>query len=139
MPNTFRLEIATPERLLIQEEVTEAQIPARTGELGIRPEHAPLIAELGLGTLSYVIGGRRREVFVAGGIVEVLPDRTRVLANAAERPDEIDVKRAEESLRRANERILNPKPGIDIARALNAMKRAQARLNAAGKPVGAGH
>lgn len=139
MMNIFMLEIATPERLLIQEEVTEAQIPAKTGELGIRPEHAPLIAELGLGTLSYVTDGRRHEVFVAGGIVEVLPDHTRVLAEAAEHPDEIDVKRAEESLRRANERILNPKPGVDIARALNAMTRAQARLKAAGKPVAAGH
>lgn len=132
MPQTFTLEIATPERLLIQEEATEAQIPAKTGEIGVRPEHAPLIAELGIGVLSYVAGGRRREMSVAGGLVEVLPERTRVLADAAEHPNEIDAKRAEESMRRANERLAGgPNLGIDAARALNALRRAQARLRAA--------
>src|SRR5215831_15086431 len=135
MAVTFRLEIATPERLVIREDVTEAQIPAKRGELGVRPEHAPLIAELGIGVLSYVSDGRRREMSVGGGVVEVLPDRTRVLADTAERPDEIDVKRAEESMRRANERLAGgARLGVDVARALNALRRAQARLRAAGKP-----
>ena len=128
---SFTLEIATPQRLLIREQVSEAQIPARTGELGVRPEHAPLIAELGTGVLSYLADGRRREMVVSGGVVEVLPDRTRVLADVAEHADEIDAKRAEEAVRRATERLTRPELGLDVARALNALHRAQARLQAA--------
>ncbi len=131
MAHTFTLEVATPERLLIREEVSEAQIPALQGEIGVRPDHAPLIAELGIGPLSYIAAGRRREMAVSGGIVEVLPDRARVLANAAEHADEIDVRRAEEALRRANARLLNPFPGHDVARTLNALRRAQTRLQIA--------
>ncbi len=128
---SFTLEIATPERLLIREQVSEAQIPARTGELGVRPEHAPLIAELGTGVLTYLADGRRREMVVCGGVVEVLPDRTRVLADVAEHADEIDAKRAAEAQRRASERLTRPELGLDVARALNALHRAQARLQAA--------
>ncbi len=134
MAATFTLEIATPERLVIREEVAEAQIPAKQGELGVRPDHAPLIAELGIGILSYVENGRRKELSVSGGVVEVLPERTRVLADTAERADEIDVKRAEESMRKANERLAGgPNLGIDVGRALNALRRAQARIKAAGQ------
>ena len=129
--SAFTLEIATPERLLIREQVGEAQIPARQGEIGVRPEHAPLIAELGIGVLSYVANGLQRELSVSGGVVEVLPDRVRVLADLAEHADEIDVKRAEESLRRASERLARPELGLDVARALNALHRAQARVKAA--------
>ena len=128
---SFTLEIATPERLLIREQVSEAQIPARQGELGVRPEHAPLIAELGTGVLTYLADGRRREMVVCGGVVEVLPDRTRVLADVAEHADEIDAKRAAEAQRRASERLTRPELGLDVARALNALHRAQARLQAA--------
>jgi len=128
---SFTLEIATPERLLIREQVSEAQIPAQTGELGVRPEHAPLIAELGTGVLTYLADGRRREMVVSGGVVEVLPDRTRVLADVAEHTDEIDAKRAAEAVRRASERLTRPELGLDVARALNALHRAQARLQAA--------
>ncbi len=131
--NRMMLEVATPERLLIREEVSEAQIPAREGEIGARPEHAPLIAELGTGVLSYVKDGQRKQLSVSGGLVEVLPDRVRVLADFAEHPDQIDVKRAEEALKRASERLLHPELGVDTARALNALHRAQARLKAAGR------
>jgi len=131
--STLTLEIVTPERLLIREEVSEAQIPTRQGEIGVRPDHAPLIAELGIGVLAYVAGGRRRELTVAGGVVEVLPDRVRVLADVAEHADQIDVKRAAEAVKRANQRLLHPELGVDIARALNALERAQSRLRAAGQ------
>lgn len=131
MAASFQLEIATPERLLIREQVTEAQIPAANGYLGILPGHSPLLAELGTGDLSYVSEGRRQDLAVNGGWVEVLPDHVRVLATSAERAAEIDIARAEASLRRANERLTNPVPGVDVARALNAAKRAQARLDAA--------
>jgi F-type H+-transporting ATPase subunit epsilon len=133
MAQQFLLEIVTPERLLVREEVTEAQIPGREGEIGARPEHAPLLTELGIGVLSYVSDGRRRELSVGGGLAEILPDRVRVLADQAERADEIDVKRAEEAMRRANERLRGANLGLDVARALNALRRAQTRLKVAGK------
>jgi F-type H+-transporting ATPase subunit epsilon len=131
--SAFTLEIATPERLLIREQVTEAQIPAAQGEIGVRAEHAPLIAQLGIGVLSYVKDGRRKDLSVAGGVVEVLPNHVRVLADVAEDADEIDVKRAEEAVRRASERLMHPELGVDVARALNALRRAQTRLHAAGQ------
>ncbi|MCC6862538.1 MAG: F0F1 ATP synthase subunit epsilon [Bryobacterales bacterium] len=132
MADTFELEIATPERLLIREQVNEAQIPARNGYLGVLPEHSPLIAELGTGELSYTVGPHRRFLSVDGGFVEVLPDRVRVLADRAEKADEIDMERARAALERARDRLSNPNTAIDVARALNALKRAQARVTAAG-------
>lgn len=131
--STFTLEIATPERLLLREQVSQAQIPAQGGEIGVRPEHAPLLAELGIGVLSYVSEGRPKSLVVAGGVVEVLPDHVRVLADTAENADEIDARRAQEAERRADERLTHPELGLDVARALNALKRAQARLRAAGQ------
>jgi F-type H+-transporting ATPase subunit epsilon len=131
MEETFELEVATPERLLVREHVTEAQIPVANGYIGVLAGHAPLLAALGTGTLSYVAGGRRRHMAVNGGWVEVVTAQVRVLADTAEHADEIDVQRAEAALRRAHERLLHPVPGLDVARALNALRRAQARLEAA--------
>ena len=131
MADKFQLEIATPDRLLIREQVSEAQVPAANGYLGVLPGHAPLLAELGTGELSYVSGGKRQSLSVSGGWVEVLPDRVRVLATHAEKASEIDARRAEEALHRAEEHLAHPDAGIDVARALNAMTRAQARLAAA--------
>jgi F-type H+-transporting ATPase subunit epsilon len=132
MADTFELEIATPERLLIRAEVREAQVPAANGYLGILPEHSPLLAELGSGELSYAMpNGMRKCLAVDGGWVEVMPGRVRVLATHAEKADEIDTARAEAALARASERLAHPIEDLDVARALNAMKRAQARLAAA--------
>jgi F-type H+-transporting ATPase subunit epsilon len=131
MADTFELEIATPERLLIRDLVNEAQIPARNGYIGVLPGHSALMCELATGELSYTSGGRRRYLSVNGGFAEILPDRVRVLADGAERADEIDLARAQAALDRARERLEHPAAGTDIARALNAMKRAQARLAAA--------
>jgi len=131
MAATFELEIATPDRLLIKEQVTDAQIPAGTGALGVLPDHAALIAELGVGELSYGLPEGRHRLFIGNGWVEVLDNHVRVLADRAERPNEIDVARAEKSLKRAQDRI--GQSGIDVARAINAMKRAEARLALAKK------
>jgi|YelNatPaOPRAMG01_1025707.scaffolds.fasta_scaffold209183_2 F-type H+-transporting ATPase subunit epsilon len=133
MAEVLELEIATAERLLVREHVTEAQIPAANGYIGVLPGHAPLLSELGTGVLSYVSERRRRALAVSGGWIEVLGDSVRVLASAAEKADEIDVHRAEEALKRARSRLERSDPTLDIARALNAMKRAQARLEAAQK------
>ena len=132
MADTFQLEIATPERLLVQEQVTEAQIPGAEGMLGILPEHAPLLSELGTGELSYTTSAGRRSIVVSGGWLQVLQNHVRVLADRAELANEIDAARAEAALKRAQERLnQTAAANIDVARALNAAKRAEARLAAA--------
>lgn len=132
MAGLLELEIATPERYLLKEKVVEVDVPGANGMLGILPEHAPLISELGCGSLMFKTEtGQSRVLSICGGYVEVGSNHVRVLAGRAEYADEIDVKRAEESLQRANERLLHPTADVDVARALNAMQRAQARLAAA--------
>src|SRR5262249_13648299 len=128
---TFQLEVATPERLVISEAVTEAQIPAKEGYIGVLPGHAPLLSELGTGYASYLVDGKRYYLAIHGGFVEVLPDKVRVLATAVEKAEEIDVQRAEAALLRAQEAISSPNVAADPAVALAAMYRAQARIEAA--------
>ena len=131
MADSFELEIATPERQLLSEDVTEAQIPGKDGYLGILPGHAPLLGLLGIGVLTYVIGGHKRHLSIHGGFLEVLPDHVRVLADLAERAEEIDAERARRALQRAQANAINPSLGVEPAEALAAMLRAQARLAAA--------
>ncbi len=131
MPDALSLEIVTPERLLVQEDVTAVQVPAATGYLGILPGHAPLLAELGIGFLTFEGGGKRWSLAVHGGYLEVLANRVRILATVAERAEEIDVERAKAALKRAQDEMVNPSLGVDPAAALGAMARAQARLDAA--------
>ncbi len=133
MAESFDLEVATPERLLVKEQVEEAQIPAREGYLGVLPGHAALLSMLGTGPLSYTCGGRKRYLSVHGGFVEVLPNQVRVLANFAERAEEIDIERARKDLVRAQEQVMNPALGVEPAAALEAAAAAQARIEAAEK------
>ncbi|MGO9240351.1 MAG: F0F1 ATP synthase subunit epsilon [Bryobacteraceae bacterium] len=131
MAGTIVLEVATPERLMLKEQVSEVQVPGAEGVLGILPEHAALLSELGAGALRYTpAGGRPHYLAVSGGWVEVKDNTVRVLADTAEHGNDIDTRRAQEALQRANQRLLNPTGDVDIARALNALKRAQARLEA---------
>lgn len=137
MAGTILLEVATPERLMLKEAVVEVVVPGANGEMGILPEHAPLLSELAPGALRYTVAGQRqRSMCVSGGWVEVSQHSVRVLANTAENADDIDQKRAQDSLQRANRRLLNPTGDVDIARALNSLKRAQARLDAAKAATG---
>src|SRR5579864_5306075 len=131
MADAFQLDVATPERLIVEERVTEAQIPARGGYLGVLPGHAALVAELQSGVLSYVAAGRSRYLAIHGGFVEVLPDHVRVLADLGERAEEIDVARAQAALERAQKTLEEPHVDLDPAAALDEMQRAQARLEAA--------
>jgi len=131
MAEMLSLEIVTPERLLVREEVTAVQVPAANGYLGILPGHAALLAELGTGFLNYEAGGKRWYLAVHSGYLEVLCDRVRVLATAGERAEEIDVERAKAAMKRAQEQVFNASLGVDPAFALGAMARAQARLDAA--------
>ena len=131
MAELLALEVATPERELVREDVSEVQVPARNGYLGILPGHAPLVSLLGTGFLSYGAGGGKRYLSVQGGFVEVLADRVRVLANAAVRAEEIDVEGARADLKQALEQAVNPAAGVDPAAALEALVWAQARVDAA--------
>jgi F-type H+-transporting ATPase subunit epsilon len=128
--DTVELEVATPERELVREPVRDLQVPGKNGYMGILPGHAPLLGLLGIGTLTYVSAadGKKRYLSIHGGFVEVLEDRVRVLADVAERAEEIDVQRARTALQRAQDEGLNPALGVDPAAALAAMMRAQARL-----------
>jgi F-type H+-transporting ATPase subunit epsilon len=131
MAETLSLEVVTPERLLVREEVTAVQAPAANGYLGILPGHAPLLAELGAGFLNYEAGGKSWYLAVHCGYLEILDDKVRVLATAAERAEDIDVERAKAAMKRAQEQ--SSKGPVDVAPAviLGAMARAQARLDAA--------
>ncbi len=128
MSTTFLLEVATPEKLVVRNDASEAQIPGSEGMLGILPGHAPLISEIEAGELSYTMDGQRHVLAIAKGWVEISGNHVRVLVDSCETADQIDIARAEESLKRALERLHSPKGELDLARALNAAKRAQARI-----------
>jgi len=124
------LEIVTPDRALVRESVDEVQVPAADGYMGILPGHTPLLATLQVGQLTYRIGQQTTEMHVAFGFVEVLPDRVTVLAQVAERAEDIDIERAEAAKRRAEERLAQATQGqgIDFERARVAMMKSLIRL-----------
>jgi F-type H+-transporting ATPase subunit epsilon len=130
MAEALDLEIVTPERLLVKEQVSEVQVPAKDGYLGILPGHAALLSELGTGFLSYTVGSRKRFLAIQGGFVEVLPEQVRILANIAEKAEEIDVEKARTALQKAADDMDNPALAVDPARALEAVALAQARVSA---------
>jgi F-type H+-transporting ATPase subunit epsilon len=122
------LEVVTPEREIAHEQVAEVQIPGLDGYLGVLPGHAPLLSKLGIGKLSYSAGGHWRNLAVHGGFLEIRDDHVRVLADAAERPEEIDVERARRAEERARQRELDPHLGLDPADAVAAVLRAETRI-----------
>ena len=133
MPDTFQLEIVTPEKMVVRDVAEEAQIPTKNGYLGILPGHAPLITELAVGEITYRSGASTHHLAVAWGFAEVLPDKVTILAETAERPEEIDVKRAQEARQRAEELLKSGKTEVDYERAEDALKRADTRLQVAEK------
>src|SRR5579872_5107201 len=133
MPDTFQLEIVTPEKKVVDTAATEAQIPGKNGYLGVLPGHAPLITELAVGEIKYRDGGEERRLAVAWGFAEVLPDKVTILAETAERPSEIDVERARKAKARAEQRLTSGDPSVDVERSLNALHKAETRLDVAEK------
>jgi len=133
MAETLELEVATPERELVREQVSEVQLPGKNGYLGVLPGHAPLLGLLGIGTLTYIADGSKRYISVHDGFLEILEDHVRVLADCAERAEEIDIERARRALQRSQQESLNPALGVEPAEALAAMLRAEARLATAEK------
>lgn len=132
LPTKIELEVVTPERHILHEIVHSIELPGAEGYMGILPGHAALITELGIGILAYrKDNGEPHYLTVMRGYAEVLPGRVIVLAEVAERPEEIDVQRAEAARTRALERL--GKPDADWDRANLALARSLARLQAAGK------
>ena len=131
LPEKINLEIVTPEKHLFSGAVDSVTVPANTGYLGILPGHAPLLAELGIGEISFRIGEKTEYLFCSWGFLEVLPDRAVLLAQTAELASDIDIKRAEEAKARAEKLLLSRDLSIDFHRAELSLLRAIARLDAA--------
>jgi F-type H+-transporting ATPase subunit epsilon len=137
MADTFQLEVATPERLLVDEQVTEAELPGQDGYMGILAGHAPLLSALGAGVLTYQNGGEH-VLAIEGGFVEVFDNHVRVLADHAEFGRDIQAENARRQLDEALDAVKNAHQQPDSDAALAAVKKAQARVDAAEKAGGKG-
>jgi F-type H+-transporting ATPase subunit epsilon len=127
LPTHIDLQIVTPDRLLVREQVDEVQIPGTEGYLGVLPGHTPLLTSLAVGELWYRTGAEKTYLSIAFGFAEILPDRVTILARLAERAEDIDVERAETARKRAEER-LTQKSDIDYERARIALLKSLTRL-----------
>ena len=129
--SSIKLDIVTAEQVIYSDEVDVIVAPGIEGQLGILPHHAPLMTMLQPGGLLIRKGDEELSLCISGGFLEVRPDRVIILADAAERADEIDVSRAEEAKRRAEERLRQPTPEVDVTGTDVALRRALARLQVA--------
>ncbi|HEX3744286.1 MAG TPA: ATP synthase F1 subunit epsilon [Bryobacteraceae bacterium] len=130
MAEELDLEVATPERELVRQNVSEVQVPGKDGALGILPGHAALLGQLGAGALLYTAAGETHALAIDGGFLEVLDDHVRVLADSAEKAENIDLTRAKANLQKAMEQLESAEKA-DVA--LAAVNHAQAWVNAAEK------
>jgi F-type H+-transporting ATPase subunit epsilon len=128
LPSTLLLEIVTPQRLLLSEEVSEVIAPGTLGYFGVLPGHIPFVSNLTIGELTYRKGTEERHLAIIWGYAEVLPDRVVILAEQAQTPQEIDVARAEAARDRALARLRRPEPETDLAEEEASLRRAMVRL-----------
>jgi len=135
LPTKLTLELVTPERALVTEQVDEVELPGADGYFGVLPGHTPLLAALQVGEMWYRVGQERHYLAVAFGFAEVLPERVTVLAQIAERAHDIDVERAERAKKRAEERLAStPKPAdMEFERARIALMKSLIRLQVAAR------
>jgi F-type H+-transporting ATPase subunit epsilon len=133
LPTKITLEIVTPERSLVTAQVDELQLPGSEGYFGVLPGHAPMLTTLKIGEMWYRIGQEKHHLAIAFGFAEVLPERVTVLAQVAERAEEIDVARAEAAKKRAEERHSKPMADVDFERARVALMKALVRLQVASR------
>lgn len=138
MANTLKLEIVTPDRKVLSEEVEYVGAPGILGEFGVLPSHVPFLSALGVGNLRYKQNGKAFYVFVAGGFAEVSNNQVTILAEVAEKAVDIDVDRASKAKDRAEQRASAAKEKVDAARNQAALRRAVTRMscNANGKSAG---
>jgi F-type H+-transporting ATPase subunit epsilon len=125
---TMRLDIVTAEKLVYSDEVSSVVVPGAEGQLGILPNHAPLLTSLKPGELKVLKEGEETNIAVSGGFLEVLKNVVTILADTAERAEDIDVERAEAALKRAQEKVNSSESDLDLERAIRALKRSQARV-----------
>src|SRR5271170_7341965 len=138
LPEAIELQIVTPQRHVLQETVQSVEIPGKEGYLGVLPGHAPLITELGIGILAYRKGSESRYLTIIEGFAEVLPDRVIVLAEVAERAEEIDVERSRAAHTRAQAELAKAGVGTeDWQREKLALDRALVRMQAIERISGA--
>jgi len=136
MAGNIKLEIVTPDKAVVSEEVKIVMAPGSLGEFGVLIGHTPFLTTLRTGIVRFTdIQGTERYVFVNGGFAEALPDKVTVLAESAERMEDIDVDRAKAAVERAEKRLAEDrtKEKIDIARAKAALERAIVRIRIAGR------
>ena len=131
----IRCEIVSQDRVVYQGDADIIILPGTGGEMGILPHHAPVLTTLKFGVVKVRAGGKEQVFAVSGGVAEVQPDLVTVLADAAENVEEIDIKRAEFAKKRAEERLRGGETAVDYTRALNALQRAESRLQVAGALV----
>lgn len=132
-PSKLRLQVVSAERSLVDAQVDEVEIPGAEGYFGVLPGHTPVLATLGAGELWYRVGQETTYLAVALGFAEILPDRVTILAQIAERPEEIDTARAEAAKKRAEERMNKPAVDVDFERARIAMMKSLIRLQVAAR------
>jgi F-type H+-transporting ATPase subunit epsilon len=133
IPSHLQLQIVSADRLLVNEQVDEVQIPGSEGYLGVLPGHTPLLATLQVGELWYRQGQEKHYLSIAFGFVEIQPDRVTILAQIAEPAAEIDAARAEAARKRAEERLSKPTTDVDFERARIALLKALVRLQVASR------
>lgn len=133
MASQLTLSIVTPEREVVRELVDEVELPGTEGYFGVLPGHTAMLATLQVGRLTYRQGQERHTIAVAFGFAEVLPDRVTVLAQMAERPEEIDITRATAARERAAARLGRLENDLDYERARTALDKATLRLDIASK------
>ena len=130
---TLKLDVVTPEKTVVSEDVDIVMAPGYFGEFGALPNHIPFLAQLQPGEVKYRKGGQLEALVVGGGYAEVLPTQVTVLAVTAERIQDIDLERAQAAKERAEQRLKERQEGMDFVRAEAALQRAIARLRAAEK------
>jgi F-type H+-transporting ATPase subunit epsilon len=133
LPEKIQLDIVTPDRGIVSEAVDEIVLPGSEGYLGVLPGHAPLLTTLKVGEIQCRKGRERFHLAVSWGFVEVLPDRVAILAEAAEKAEEIDVERAGAARDRARKRLSRPDPDTDFRRAQIALEKALIRIQVASR------
>jgi F-type H+-transporting ATPase subunit epsilon len=133
LPTHLQLQVVAADRALVNERVDEVEIPGAEVYFGVLPGHTPLLALLGIGELWYRQGTEKHYLALAFGFAEVQPDRVTILAQMAERADEIDVARAEAARKRAEERLAKPTADLDAERARIALMRSLIRIQVAGR------
>lgn len=133
MAGTFNFIVVAPDGQVLNQDVEFVIVPGEDGELGVLPNHAPLIAGLGIGVIRYTDNAKVRKIAVSGGFMEVFENKVTVLAGSAETSEKINIERAQAAKERAEKRLGQKLPETDVARAEIALKKAIARLRAVEK------